>query len=316
MTGIALAVTLLCAGLMGYAIQRGATCMVAAIEEAVFERRTRRMVALAEAALWVAAGLAVASMLGWGVILPSRFSVSGWTIAGGALLGIGAFINRACVFGSIARLGSGEWAYALTPAGFFVGCFLLQHAPTFMAPHSVRMPPSGALLWLAIAALPLLIWRGAKIVASARRGSLAAHIWSPHMATAIIGWTFLVLMLVAGPWAYTEALAELARGDSMAGLQRLLLFIALVGGAIAGGWTADRLRITKPSPRSLIRAFAGGLLMGMGSLLIPGGNDGLILTGLPFLQPHALIGIAAMAAVIAVALKFAGQRSMDNAVAS
>ena len=41
--------------------------------------------------------------------------------AGGVLLGLGAVINGACVFGAVARFGSGEWAYAATPLGFLLG---------------------------------------------------------------------------------------------------------------------------------------------------------------------------------------------------
>ena len=54
--------------------------------------------------------------------------------------------------------------------------------------------------------------------------------------------------------------------------------------------------------RGAATCFAGGALMGMGSLLIPGGNDNLILIGLPFLQLYAWVAIAAMAVVIAACL--------------
>jgi len=43
--------------------------------------------------------------------------------------------------------------------------------------------------------------------------------------------------------------------------------------------------------------------MGWGSLLIPGGNDGLILLGLPLLWPHAWAAFATMCAVIALAMR-------------
>lgn len=45
-----------------------------------------------------------------------------------------------------------------------------------------------------------------------------------------------------------------------------------------------------------------GVLMGWGSLLIPGSNDGLILIGIPLLQPHAWFALATMCASIAIAL--------------
>lgn len=40
--------------------------------------------------------------------------------------------------------------------------------------------------------------------------------------------------------------------------------------------------------------FIGGLLMGFGASLVPGGNDVLILHSLPALSPHAIPTLAAM----------------------
>ena len=54
----AFVVAVLCASVMGYAIQRGATCAVAAVDEVVAERAFGRLLALVEAALWVAGGSA------------------------------------------------------------------------------------------------------------------------------------------------------------------------------------------------------------------------------------------------------------------
>jgi heme exporter protein D len=44
------------------------------------------------------------------------------------------------------------------------------------------------------------------------------------------------------------------------------------------------------------------VLMGWGSLLIPGSNDGLILIGIPLLRPYAWLAFASMIVVIAAAL--------------
>lgn len=49
-----------------------------------------------------------------------------WTAPGAVLLGLGASLNRACVLGAIARVGSGEWAYLATAFGFYLGCLLRQ----------------------------------------------------------------------------------------------------------------------------------------------------------------------------------------------
>jgi toxin CptA len=75
---------------------------------------------MVEASIWVAGGLVLAETFTcWAnaVRLPSEL----FDRLGGVLLGLGAYINRACVFGAIARFGSGEWAYVATPVGIYVG---------------------------------------------------------------------------------------------------------------------------------------------------------------------------------------------------
>jgi toxin CptA len=70
---------------------------------------------------------------------------------------------------------------------------------------------------------------------------LAAHVWSPH-ATTVIAATFVVMLLLAGSRAYTDVLAELARGMSASVGARMLLALALLAGAALGGWTAGRFQ--------------------------------------------------------------------------
>ena len=152
LSSLAFVVAALCAGLMGYAIQRGATCTVAAMEELIVQRTGRRLLALLEAALWVAGGLLVAKTLQALPEMPAGYAVSRWTVIGGALLGIGAYVNGACVFGAIARFGSGEWAYVVTPIGFYLGC--LTVVPLFGVPMPNPLPNGSPVLqaspWIAL----------------------------------------------------------------------------------------------------------------------------------------------------------------------
>ena len=74
---------------------------------------------------------------------------------------------------------------------------------------------------------------------------------------------------------------------------------ALLAGAAWGGVSAGRFRPLAPRLTALLRCTAGGALMGLGSLLIPGGNDGLLLLGMPLLWPHAWLAFAVMAVTIA-----------------
>lgn len=288
-----------CAALMGYAIQRGATCTVAAVDELVSQRRSTRLRAMAEASLWVALGLLLARAAGMLPALPPGFVPSGWTIAGALLLGLGAFVNRACVFGAIARLGSGEWAYAATPLGFFAGCLLMAPVTAWVNPQPLVQAAPALAVSARVPPLPLVLgafvlWRGLR--------ALRQRAWSPAAATTVIGLTFLAMVLLVGTWAYTDALAELAQGMARSSGARLAFFACLLGGAMLGGWHAGRWRPCWPAYGEWLRCFTGGAAMAAGSALIPGSNDGLLLVGMPLLWPYAWIAFLTMCAAIAAAL--------------
>ncbi|MFT3956473.1 MAG: YeeE/YedE thiosulfate transporter family protein [Piscinibacter sp.] len=299
----AFAIALLCAATMGFAIQRGATCTVAAVDELLGKRSANRLLAFGEAALWVAGGLLAARAAGLLPQLPPGYAISRWTLLGGALLGLGAWLNRACVFGAIARLGSGEWAYAATPLGFYLGCLAV---PWLFAPPAPQ-PLHGGSPVLAAPALALgafAVFATWRLLRALRHGGLRRwreRVWAPHAATTVIGISFLVMLLLVGAWAYTDALAALAHGMTASLPARLVLAAALLGGAVWGGWTAGRFRATRIRARELLRCTAGGALMGAGTLLIPGSNDGLILVGMPLLWPYAWVGFATMCVAIALA---------------
>ena len=303
------------AALMGFAIQRGATGTVAAVDEIITRWRATRLVAIIEASVWVVAGLLIAHALGLVWSMPEGYAIGAATLAGGALLGLGAYVNRACVFGSIARLGSGEWAYAVTPVGFFVGCVTVGFFPIARPDPALHMSPIlQAPIGIAALAIAFVIFRplGAWIVARQSRAQRGAssdrYAWSPHAATTVIGIAFVVILLISGAWAYTDVLAELALGMATSVPARIGLLIALLAGAIVGGVSAGRWRNTRVSVGALARCFAGGVLMGWGSLLIPGSNDGLILVGMPLLLPHAWVAFATMCVVIAASMLAAPRR--------
>ncbi len=300
-----------CVGAMGFAIQRGGTCTVAAVDEVLNQRRARRLLAMLEASLWVAGGLVLAQFAHLGRGMPAAYSAGTWTIVGGVLLGIGAWVNRACVFGAIARLGSGEWAYAVTPLGYFAGCWsvmtLFPRPPAGLATDT--SPLFLATNVLGPAFVLYVLWRIGTGLSAPRAGhrtaGLAAKVWAPHAATIVIGVSFVLVLLMAGRWAYTDTLADLAR--TMAGVPSMLrlsiaLLIALYAGALIGGRSAGRWRSTALSAPQVLRCFAGGVLMAWGSLLIPGSNDGLILIGIPLLQPYAWLAFASMVGAIAAAM--------------
>ena len=305
---------MLCVAVMGFAIQRGATCTVAAVDEVLNMGRASRLMALLEASLWVAGGLSLAQLVHLAGSMPAGHAASGWTVFGGAMLGLGAWVNRAGGFGAVARLGSGEWAYAATPVGFYVGC--LSVTALFGRPSATQLAQGSPLFdaapGFAMAFVAFVVWRSLPALSAWRKAGLVEwlqqKVWAPHAATVVIGVCFVGTLLLAGRWAYTDVLADLARAmdrQSAAAtvpLLPVLLLAALYAGALIGGRTAGGWQSTRVTGAQLLRCFVGGVVMGWGSLLIPGSNDGLILIGLPLLQAHAWLAFACMFGSIKVAM--------------
>jgi toxin CptA len=295
------AVAMCCAAVMGFSIQHGGTCMVAAVRQVLDDGRAQRALALLECCLWVAAlGLAV-TVAGLSFNASPGYPSGATVVLGGAMLGLGAWLNGACVFGAIARIGNRELHFLLTPPGFYLGSLLhaVLAGPVVksVAPAPVSAPAIAVLLALFAGSLLLSLREGLTIH---RTRSPIGGLWNHRHATIVIGIAFVALIVVAGPWTYTEALTRSAHGNGAPGIDNCLLLLALLGGAVLGGWrSATAFQFV---PRLAVACLAGGTLMGLGSALIPGGNDNLILAGLPWLQPHAWLAIATMALTIAAGL--------------
>src|SRR5438067_13394135 len=105
---LALALASICAALMGFAIQRGGTCLVAAVDEVVSKQRATRLLALAEGSALVAAGMVVAQLLHMLPMAPGAFALTGWTVAGGKLMSFGSYVAGVCVSGGVARVWNGD----------------------------------------------------------------------------------------------------------------------------------------------------------------------------------------------------------------
>lgn len=302
---------------MGFAVQRGATCTVAAVDEVISKRRAHRLLAMMEGSVWVLGGLLLAKAMGGHMnLMPAGYAVSSSVFFGAILLGLGAAVNGACVFGAIARLGSGDWSYSLTPVGFYIGC-LLAHPPgvkammpRVVAPSAVLDAPIGLLFLIVVWIFFRITWSLRLLSMESLGSGIFRMLWAPHAATLVIGFSFVGLLYLVGPWTYTEVLAEWSGTEIALDLSRTLLFLALLAGAVWGGRTAARFKPTRLTIKSSVRCLSGGLLMGTGSLLIPGGNDGLILVGMPLLSPYAWVAFVTMFVTIALFLK--GQSLLRN----
>jgi toxin CptA len=307
MEPLAFVLALLAIFAMGFFVQRGATCMVATVEEVITRGKWNRAGALAEAAVWSTGVLLIASALGAMMAIPQAFEAGWMSVIGGALLGFGAWLNGACVFGTIARLGNGELRMAGTLLGYPAGTFLfaslaemrLPSLPAHAAGPAVAMALGAtfATLFLVRAGLA---WRSSGFAGPRR---IVLTIQQPWPATVLIGMTVAAAyLLVGGAWTWMDVFNALPHGNFMNIDWRATLFAALVAGSIVGGITGGHLKLELPRLHAFIACLAGGALMAAGSLLIPGYNDGLILFGASFLLPHAILALAAMAGAIGTAI--------------
>jgi toxin CptA len=173
-----------------------------------------------------------------------------------------------------------------------------------------RSPLIAAATGIAILIVPLIVARLYMHFRNMRRtgSTLRKYLSLPHVATTIIGVTFVIALASQQNWTYSDALTDLARGITCGESLKAILAFALLLGAILGGITAGRFKIVTPDLASFLRCVAGGALMGAGALLIPGGNTGLALVGLPLLRPYAWLAFLSICITIYSALRLSALR--------
>jgi toxin CptA len=293
--------------LMGFALQRGGTCTVAAIDEILLHRRSARMLALMETALWVFSGLLIL----WSTHLIEQplqsWEISTGTFLGALLLGLGAVINGACIVGTMARIGNFEWTFSFTLLGFFLGAWFFyaldfhHYLPIEQASTQRELIPLWAMMVILVAMI-LRLWHYRK------------RIWHLRMSTILIGVSALFLMLLYGPWAFTDFFIDVAKNKAdLEFAPRLLLFVGLLCGTLWGGFTSKLPRpIHRTSLKNIIKCLMGGILMGIGSVMIPGSHDSLILFYLPLLLPFAWLAFITMIATIAGMKFWMHQRALQK----
>src|SRR5262245_54014389 len=109
---------------LGFAAHRGSVCTVRAVAETMHARTFAMFRGVAKSVLWI---IAVTVPVFW--LLPATAgAVGGWqftllALAGGFAFGLGAGVNGACAYSTMARLSDGEASMVVTIAGFAVGVF-------------------------------------------------------------------------------------------------------------------------------------------------------------------------------------------------
>ncbi len=289
---------------VGFAMKYGGLCTYAAAVQIVRERRFERLFTFLSAAAWRALIVVPLAWLSDGA-LHLAATHRDWlaALAGGVVLGLGAYLNRGCVFGTFVQLTGGNLTYLATLLGMASGAvivtaWLADMSPIVAEPALAAVPSLAALLWLGVAAL-LLFGRVFEVRLQPKPTVLGLRSLRVSLVALTLG--------VGGGWLYASVQgwsfpAVIANSAYVAfelrsvgpAMLALLSALAMVAGGITAAVMQHKFSIQPPRLIPSLGSFTGGALMGGAAVIVPGGNDGLLLSGIPALAPHAVTGYLLM----------------------
>lgn len=310
-------ISVLMAALLGFVAHRASLCTVRTVAEILSSRRAFMALAMLKTVLWVMA-VSMPILLLWPQsAVPIRsHAITLEAVVGGFVFGVGAALNNGCAFSTLGHLANGNLWMLTTIFGFCAGVAglstivpVIEHGQA-LTPLLYTIPRpfvyaflSG--LWLFICWEVCRLWKtGAK--GCDWRQLFLSRYYRLSTAALVLGFSGGVLYALHETWTYTNALRQKIQSLWMPveipEFTSLLLFFALFGGMLLsavqrGSWRLQ-WRPTQKWPRHIV----GGALMGAGAMLIPGGNDTLVLKSLPGLSPHALPAMIALCLGISITL--------------
>jgi len=299
-------------------------CNVRAVAEIMTSGTAHMLASLMQAALWMALLAGVLSLLADYPLPPVRmFLPAAGAMWGGWLFGVGSALNGGCSLSTLHRLADGELGMLATLLGFVLGVVAWAWpwtsgglpGPGELTPLTTawtRWPALSPWLPLALALWALspvaTLWRLARSSASASvRQRVLAPQYRLTVAAALMGLAGGVLYVTQGAWSYTNHLRTSVlnawAGSHAAATTHSVLVVALVLGMVASAVQRRSCAWRRPpSAVSWLRHLSGGMLMGAGAAMVPGGNDTLLLNAMPTLALQAVGAYVAMLGGIATVL--------------
>ena len=299
--------------LVGFAMKRGGLCTYAAVLQIVNQRRTDRMITFLGAAAW--ASILIVPLSWW---WPDWVSLSRvhnhmiTAVSGGMVLGLGAYLNKGCIFGTFVQLVGGNLTYVTTLIGMSIGVVITHQYLTGLVPltdaNSVLAKPGfPAFYWLFAVGLFALLAMFQRKPGDLELPGIVKGFCLRRRQTIfimlIIGIGGGLLFTTVNGWDYPSVLtkATITVLDPQAigpGKVAMLCTLAMVVGGISASVTEGSFSIQAPKLISSLACLAGGAMMGSAAIIVPGGNDGMLLQGIPGLAPHAIVAYILMVTVM------------------
>lgn len=307
---IPLIICCLFAALLGFAAHRASICTVRAVAEVMSARTAFMLASIGKSALWV-----IALTLPFFWLTPAAATaLGGWqltasSLLGGLIFGIGAAINGGCAYSTMTRLMDGEVRMAMSVGGFAIGVvtfFTLVDLQWLTPPKPVPALIGSVATFALLISLVLLAWAIYELPRIWRHRPKHLHpgqmFLSPQYrlssAALLIGISGTVIFLLFGSPGYTltvqNLVQSLIKANAPHSTIRGILLLAVLGGMLASTLQRGSFRLDWRPQRSWLRNISGGILMGLGTAMLPGGNDALVLYGIPSFSPHALPAYGAL----------------------
>lgn len=303
---------------LGFALARANSCTVASARRLVVTRRADWLIGLAIAICWAGVTLMLfAALQPQVVVLPAQAPLAPGIFIGGVLMGIGATLNRGCFLGSVAGLGRGDLSFVATLGGIALAMHL---APSFLDNLGMPVAPArsgfrtpGALLFAGALFAPVALFGLFRWWKSRR---------APLLALMVVGIAGGTVYACNPNWSYSAGLYRLSHSIGSDGIF-LAEFgsVAAIAGVVISAVTGGRFAFRRGKLIEYGSRLGGGMLMGSGAMLVPGGNDTLMLWAIPGLTYYGPIAYATMISTIILLItlrqaRYRGTEETDAASAS
>ncbi len=299
---------------LGFAMQRASFCSASLISAVVLSREVRGLVAILIAVLTAMLGFGLMHTLGLITVYPSRVSLVPAAV-GGLLFGIGMVFAGGCASGSLFKATEGRWPSMLAVMGILVGMatgmsawgrrvitYLAEISSSWNPPPNLAATDGASFSHLATGVALIGL---AAVSLGFRRQILT---FKPGDAlTSDRSWPLFRVALIIGMLGWAAFLAGPAVGRTYplgashipSALLRLMfqgevnpaghLAGTFVLGSALSAWMRGQIRWRSAPRDTLVMAFVGGALVGLGAIIARGCFVGQILSGWALLASHALI---------------------------
>lgn len=301
--------------LIGFAAHRASLCTVRAVMQWLDDHKASVLISFIKAAAWSCLLAGVFVLFGLPIKgVPVTHGVWWLGILGGFLFGMGAAINGGCSLSTVQQLADGDSTVLLTLIAFVSGVAGTMTLENLWLPQVVQPQAlwwQQLTLWQHVTLVTvLMLWAVRKLVMQWQRRDQSLSVLQRFVApryrlafgALLLGVASGLLFLLEGTWTYTNYLREQTKSWFFDGIStgwlRGILVLTLFVGMLTSSFHRGSFSWRWPNMNNWQRRVLGGLLMGSGGALVPGGNDTLILVLIPTLSLQALASYVALLAGI------------------